>query len=310
MERSCRVTIGMPFLNARPTLADAVRSVFAQTCQEWELILVDDGSTDGSSEIVCGINDPRVILIQHGACKGGPARRNEIIDMARGEYMAWLDADDMMHPSRLARQLDVFTQQPATDAVGSAAYTIDEFNRVLGIRGERPLSVKSRDILRRGAFLHPTVTGKMEWFRKHRYDPTLLRSHDRELWVRACRTSQYVRISEPLVFYREKRTVNLRNYLDGNREMRQVVRREGPALVGAFRSWLLIGELALKDVLYRSATALGLQHHLVRQRNRSPQASHLAAAERALAQIAATQVPGLDTSALLSACPCPEVTRT
>ena len=64
---TCTVTIGIPFLNARRYLADAVRSVFAQTFADWELILIDDGSTDGSLDVVRNLHDPRVRIVSDGA---------------------------------------------------------------------------------------------------------------------------------------------------------------------------------------------------------------------------------------------------
>jgi len=78
MSDGATVTIGIPFLNARRTLADAVRSVFAQTHGDWELLLVDDGSTDGSSEVVRQLRDPRVRLLADGAQLGLCARLNQI----------------------------------------------------------------------------------------------------------------------------------------------------------------------------------------------------------------------------------------
>ena len=100
------VTIGIPFLNARRTLADAVRSVFAQTHGDWELLLVDDGSTDGSSDVVRQLLDPRVRLLADGVTLGLCARLNQIAAAARGAYLARMDADDLMHPERIARQLE------------------------------------------------------------------------------------------------------------------------------------------------------------------------------------------------------------
>ncbi|HZU35008.1 MAG TPA: glycosyltransferase family 2 protein, partial [Gemmataceae bacterium] len=258
MERA-RVTVGIPFFNVRHTLADAVRSVFAQTYTDWEIILVDDGSTDGSADLAGQIHDSRVRLIVDGSRKGVAVRRNQIVDLTRTELLAWLDADDLMHPDRLARQVAYFDGQPATDALGTAAYTIDSANRILGIRGDGPLVVDAARILGHGLFLNPTVMGRTAWFRQHRYDAAFHRSEDRDLWVRSCRSSCFGKIPEPLLFYREGQTINLANYVEGNGILSRIVRRSGPSLVGTSRSRLLQWQLALKNGLYRSATALGLQ---------------------------------------------------
>jgi len=104
-ERKPLVSVGIPFLNPGPYLDLAVRSVFAQTYPNWELILVDDGSTDGSYERATAIQDPRVRVLRDGQNKGLPARLNEIVRLAKGELVARMDADDAMHPLRLAKQV-------------------------------------------------------------------------------------------------------------------------------------------------------------------------------------------------------------
>src|SRR5690554_4188978 len=90
------VSIGIPFFNAEAYLLDAIKSVFAQTHQNWELILLDDGSTDRSLEIARSIDDPRVRVYSDGQNKHLAARLNEIARLARYEYLARMDADDLM----------------------------------------------------------------------------------------------------------------------------------------------------------------------------------------------------------------------
>src|SRR5438045_1632919 len=92
------VSIGISFQNARATLADAVRSVLAQTCRDWELLLVDDGSSDGSLELARRIEHPRIQVISDGVNQGLASRLNQIALLARGTYLARMDADDLMHP--------------------------------------------------------------------------------------------------------------------------------------------------------------------------------------------------------------------
>src|SRR5215207_5701854 len=120
-----RVTIGLPFYNAANTLASAVRSVFAQTYHDWELILVNDGSSDRSLEIADAVKDPRIRVMSDGRNKGLAARLNEITSSACGRYIARMDADDLMHPDRLARQVALLQTRPRVDVVGTATYATD-----------------------------------------------------------------------------------------------------------------------------------------------------------------------------------------
>src|SRR5262245_17003824 len=185
-----RLTIGLPFLNVRRTLTDTLRSVFAQTFRDWELLLVDDGSSDGSLELARGVRDDRVRVISDGQRLGLPARLNQIAALARGEYLARMDPDDLMHPARLERQVAFLDAHPEIDLVGTGAFTIDGCNRPRGIRGVGALNTTPSAVLRHGLFLHPTVTGRTDWFRKNPYDPSFARSQDFELWCRVCGTAR------------------------------------------------------------------------------------------------------------------------
>ena len=120
------ITVGLPFFNNRRTLPDAIRSIFAQSLNDWELLLVDDGSTDGSLEFARAIRDPRVRLVCDGSNRKLAARLNQIAELAPSEFIARMDADDLMHPNRLRRQIELFRGQPGLDVVGTAAFTIDE----------------------------------------------------------------------------------------------------------------------------------------------------------------------------------------
>ena len=90
------LTVGIPFHNNEKTLLDAIRSIFSQTFQDWELILVDDGSTDDSLKLALSVEDPRVrVLPSDDQNRLLAARLNEITQAARGEFIARMDADDL-----------------------------------------------------------------------------------------------------------------------------------------------------------------------------------------------------------------------
>lgn len=103
------VSVIVPAFNAEATLRATLQSVSAQTHTRLELLVVDDGSTDGTAALAerIGQTEPRLILIRQ-ANAGVAAARNAGLVVAQGEYVSWLDADDVWHPTKLARQLDVF----------------------------------------------------------------------------------------------------------------------------------------------------------------------------------------------------------
>jgi len=288
------VTIGIPFLNARRYLADAVRSVFTQTHDDWELLLIDDGSSDGSIDVVRNLDDPRVRLLGDGSNRGLGARLNQIASLAEGTYVARMDADDLMHPERIERQLKFLRAHPSIDLIDTATFTVDDDLTPLGIRGDRPLDSRPEAVLRNGLLIHPTVMGRAEWFRSNPYDPIYVRAEDRELWSRTCATTKFARLCDPLFFYREGLAGNLRNYLRTEDTGLEILRRYGPPLVGAWRTRLLVMRSRLKSMAYRNGTKLGLQGRLISERNRRLNAAEMQEGRRILSVIRNTRVSGLD----------------
>jgi len=287
------VSIGIPFLNARPFLADAVRSVFAQTHEDWELILMDDGSTDGSLDVVRLLDDERVRVVSDGTNRGLCARLNQIAALARGKYLARMDADDLMHPERIERQVRLLDENPEIDVVDTATFTVDDDLTPLGIRAEKPLDCAPVSVLERGLLMHPTVMARADWFRRNPYDSVYVRAEDCELWCRTCTTTRFARICEPLLFYREGMQGNLRNYLRGAATMRKVMRTYGPPLVGSWQTSILVARFHARAMMYRVATMLGIQGELIKRRNRLLTASEIQYARETLARILGTEVPGL-----------------
>jgi glycosyltransferase involved in cell wall biosynthesis len=292
-----RVTVAIPILNAERTLGDAIRSVFAQTFRNWVLLLVDDGSTDRSLEIVRRIRDPRVAVLADGLNKGLPTRLNEIAALTETEYLARMDADDLMHPERLERQLRFLEQHPAIDLLGTANYTIDQANNPVGVRNDTLVDDSKPTVLREGYVVHPTITGRTSWFRGNLYDPGFLRAQDYELWCRVCPSRAITTLPEPLLFYRETVPIKLRNYLLGSKTTRRVLRKYGPPIVGRLGTAVLVGKSHLKGWLYIVCTLLGMQGRLLRKRNRSVTPTEAEEARALLTRILGTEIPGLSNGA-------------
>lgn len=125
MKNHPRVSIVTPFLNAERFLAESVESVLAQTRDDWELLLVDDGSTDRSRVIACAFAarfPDRIRVLSHpdNRCHGASASRNVGAAHASGEYIAYLDADDVYLPNKLACQVPVLDAQPEVGMVYAA----------------------------------------------------------------------------------------------------------------------------------------------------------------------------------------------
>jgi len=108
-----KVSVIIPTYNRAHLVGRAIRSVLNQTYQDFEIIVVDDHSTDNTEEVVKSFNDPRIRYIRHEKNRGGSAARNTGIRAARGEYIAFLDDDDYWLPTKVEKQISLFEQAPA-----------------------------------------------------------------------------------------------------------------------------------------------------------------------------------------------------
>lgn len=129
MKNNPLITVIIPLYNTERFITQTIDSVLSQTYQNFEIFVVDDCSSDGSCNIIrqFAANDPRITLIQSDTNFGGPARpRNIGIENAKGEFIAFLDADDVWKPHKLQTQLDFLVAHPHIDMLYSPAEIIDE----------------------------------------------------------------------------------------------------------------------------------------------------------------------------------------
>ncbi|MBS1569103.1 MAG: glycosyltransferase [Bacteroidetes bacterium] len=125
MQKAPRVTVLMTLYNKGAFVEESVRSVLSQTFTDFELLVVDDASTDGGMEKVKAIGDPRIRILESAVNTGRAAAANRGYDAATGEYIAVLDADDLMHPDRLAKQVGFMDAHPQVGAAGSWASVVN-----------------------------------------------------------------------------------------------------------------------------------------------------------------------------------------
>lgn len=195
------ITIAIPAYNCEEYIDYAIQSVINQTYKNWELLLLDDGSTDGTlKKLKTYQTDNRIKVISDGLNKGLVFRLNQSIDLANGQYYARMDADDIMSIHRIQYQIDFLMKHPTVDVVGSCAYTIDGRNNIKELIEYPTSPIPKPNYL---CFLHPSVMGKTSWFRRNPYNEQYNRMEDIELWFRAAKNSIYKNLNIPLMFYRE-----------------------------------------------------------------------------------------------------------
>jgi glycosyltransferase involved in cell wall biosynthesis len=218
MPDSPLISIGMSVRNNAATLAVALRSVLQQSCGDWELILIDDGSTDATLEVAQSFADPRIRLVSHPAPCGLARRLNQAIGMARGRYFARMDGDDVCFPGRFELQAAYLDSHPDIDLLGTGGVVFGGDGALLGVR---LTPTRHEDICRHpwsGFYLaHPSWMGRIEWFRRNRYEERARKAQDYDLLLRTYRHSRFAALSEPLIGYRED-NLDLRKNFASRRE--------------------------------------------------------------------------------------------
>ena len=208
-ERAPRVSVVIPTFNSAPFVRATVESILEQTYTDLELVVVDDGSTDGTDEIVASYaGDARLRLHRQanlGHLMRWEASNNRTWTLARGELVARLDGDDVAAPERLARQVAAFDADPRIGLVHTAGTGIDAAGRPLGPMFALPLSYDTRSQLRTvlaaNVVAHPTVMVRRALLAEvEAYAGGWASDYD--LWLRLARATRFRFLPEALVAYR------------------------------------------------------------------------------------------------------------
>jgi glycosyltransferase involved in cell wall biosynthesis len=228
MESSApEVSVVIPAYNYGRYLREAIDSVLAQEFRNFELIVVDDGSTDNTAEIVASYTDPRVRYI-HQTNAGLSAARNTGIRQARAPLIGLLDADDLWKPEMLAQVTQRFqTAEPEVGLIACASERVDSVGQPLG--GKTMTHGKERrftaaDIVLQSRFMPSTVVARREAYAAcGEFDTTLRSSEDRDMWIRIGSRFRMIHLGTPLVQIR-KHPTNMSKHADRMRlNMRKAI---------------------------------------------------------------------------------------
>lgn len=248
------VTVGLSCFNEEAFVVHAVSSILAQTFEDWELIAIDDGSSDATADLLRKIRDPRVRVIVDGRHKGLAARLNEIAALAVGRYVARMDGDDVSHPRRLERQVDYLDAHPEIDVLGTGMAIIDRRGQVSGLRLLPEDAFASEEPL----IAHATICCRKDWIRSHPYNERNPRCEDWELW-RSARRVAGRNLREPLYFYREFDSFRLGKYLGRQARMMKSHVREGKLK--------RLASSLFRSAVYSGAALAGLTETLIARRS-------------------------------------------
>lgn len=199
------VTIITPVYNGAATLAEAIQSVLDQTYTNWELLIVNDGSTDNSEEIVLSYKDDRIHYFKQGN-KGVSAARNVALDKMKGDYFCFLDADDLLSINSIESRLSVFNQNNKIEFVEGI---VESFKK----QTDEPVKTYYPDFkgnpfdeliqLSGKCFFGPTWMIKKINGKNYRFDENVTHGEDLLFYLSISTTGDYTSTNEVIYHYRE-----------------------------------------------------------------------------------------------------------
>lgn len=202
-----KVTVLLPVYNAAQFLREAIESVLSQSYRDFELLIVNDGSTDSSSEIISSFTDSRIRVLQNEKNIGLIASLNRGIAEAKGKYIARMDADDISLPGRLQHQVTKMEDDPGVAVLSSFVDFMNVDGDITGNWATDREATSESEIrnlmMRTNCIAHPTVMMRADVVRKYLYNPKRKGAEDWDLWMRMLAGGQrIVKLPEVLLNYR------------------------------------------------------------------------------------------------------------
>jgi hypothetical protein len=233
--------------NGAATVADAVESVLAQTFRAFEFVIVDDGSTDNTAELLTTINDPRIRLILGGQNLGLAGALNRGLAECRGDLVARMDADDLALPNRTEVQVAYLDSHPDVGIVGSFVETFPP--PIETIQYPTAPEAATATMLFRSSLAHPAVMFRRRLFEQHalRYERAYRYAQDYALWLECVKHGiALANVDQVLLRYR----------VHGNQLSHSMddMQAEGTAIRSQFLKWY-VGEVREEDLLLHDAIA-------------------------------------------------------
>jgi glycosyltransferase involved in cell wall biosynthesis len=262
------VSVGMSVLNCEKTIALSMQSILNQTFREWELIVIDDGSQDGTLATARQFRDPRIRIVSGQQTLGLPSRLNQAVQLSGGVYFARMDGDDIAYPERLAKQVAFLDMHTEVDLLATSVSVFRDDGCLLGLR---PVPVSHDAICAHPwagfPMAHPTWMGRLGWFRANPYRTDAVRMEDKELLFRSYANSKFAGLDEVLLGYRESSLSLSRLLLARRNFVRALWQASGKhcSLATAIRGAL--GQ-AIRAALDAGALGTGLGYRLLKHRAR------------------------------------------
>ena len=220
-----KITVAIPVYNREKYVGAAIDSILAQSFTDFEVLVVDDASTDGSRAVVEAYRDQRVRLHALPANLGIAGVRNACLELARGEYLAFLDSDDLSHPDRLSAQVAFLDGHPDHAAVGAWSQWMDEAGRPLKRFKRKPLAAEdiAAQRLFRAGIENSTAMARTAVLRRYGHDERYEIGSDYDLWARVAVDHKLANLPRVLVLRRAHGQATTRLAAERKQRLRQAI---------------------------------------------------------------------------------------
>jgi len=287
------ISIGISFFNAEKYLIDTIRSIYCQTHNNWELILLDDGSTDNSLKLAKYINDKRVRVYSDGVRKGLSSRLNDITKLSKYSFIARMDADDLIAPNKFEKQVKILIDNPNIDLVSTNTFSFDKYDRLLG-KGLKSNNNFSKDELlhKKGhGIVHASIIGRKEWFLRNPYNENITTGQDYDLWIRAAEKKDFkiLILDEPLFYYREEMNITLKKLMGAYETKYRVLKKHSEK-----NNFYFFIKFRLKVFIIRLLDRLNLLKLLSKRRTKPFNKNEKRLFHENLDLIKSIKLPGID----------------
>jgi len=272
------VSVMMPCYNSADSLPLALASLIAQTYENWECILIDDGSSDDPYAVVKVFNDPRIRYFRFNTNQGRAIARQAALDKANGDFLAMLDADDWYYPNKLRIQVSALVAEPQAIVAATGLVVVDYNNKIRGIRtlenGSAPNQLRGPVIkLAMPPFGHAPSLIRMEIAKSVSYRPDFKQTEDSDFMIKLILGRCYLVIPGAAYVYSEFASMSEEKILRGlyfrERMFRQYLAEYPLAILKH------IAIIRAKGYVYRTLYRLGLGDWIIARRSRQPKPNEI-----------------------------------
>jgi glycosyltransferase involved in cell wall biosynthesis len=265
------ISVVMPVFNATDTLPLALASLQAQTCYAWQCIIVDDGSTDNPEHIINAVGDPRIQCHRLGSNHGRGYARQYALELARGKYIAFLDADDWVYPDKFQDQVELLEAEPDFAMVSTGMAISNTNDQLIGVRCS-----DVRAPVMRPPMKHPGMPPlafapsmiRADLGKQTGFDTTFPIAEDADFLLRALLGKQFAVLPKPLYVYREQGSTTLGKVSSGLDYCCRMFQKHLDQY--PLDSAIEIVKARGKQMIYHSAATLGLWDYMIARRSRVP----------------------------------------